>query len=487
MRIKRTIAALTATIMLALTACSEEGVNDPGSAGEQTTATTTSTTAETTTTASTTQAATTTTAPSSSVDVGFQTYTYRFKDDQNYEYEVTLRLSPWILDTQTDVLDAAWTQVGKGKTKPTISNMGAQRYSNNVYTTNLSDSQGRNRIFYATMTNMYFSVGTVSVKNVTNGWDFTEQKTGSPKVALNWVKNINNKSLAIENELLMSKTYYTSSENTTIGELYARPKMTKNSWGPATVVLAHAENISPKYPNGQYSDYVKAGYLMPYGDSNTKITLPVYGTSSATQTTQAQTTTTQAKTTTAAAVNAPNGIKNATDLMSLAGSVFKKDLDTAANTISKSVNAKLGSHTDDHFDSGADGKTYNQKSSKMNVMGVSMSQMSVESYKDNQSSCALIAFQLSYYEDRGQFTAAQVKSAYNTFYNQFKAKYGEPTDTIEKSEADFSDKSNYSKYYWVQWNTPEGNVWLCWGIDLWGQSGYNSCILSVTHLDRDKQ
>ena len=51
-----------------------------------------------------------------------------------------------------------------GETKPAINNMGAQKYANNVYTTQLSDSQGRNRTFYATMTNMYFSVGTVSVK-----------------------------------------------------------------------------------------------------------------------------------------------------------------------------------------------------------------------------------------------------------------------------------------------------------------------------------
>jgi hypothetical protein len=65
--------------------------------------------------------------------------------------------------------------------------MGAQKYANNVYTTQLSDSQGRNRTFYATMTNMYFSVGTMSVKNVTSGWDFSASKPGTPKIALNRV------------------------------------------------------------------------------------------------------------------------------------------------------------------------------------------------------------------------------------------------------------------------------------------------------------
>ena len=38
-----------------------------------------------------------------------------------------------------DVLDG---KVGKGKNKPAINNMGAHKYANNVYTTQLSDSQG---------------------------------------------------------------------------------------------------------------------------------------------------------------------------------------------------------------------------------------------------------------------------------------------------------------------------------------------------------
>ncbi len=275
MKIKKTLAVLLASAMLALTACSEDTRGVPLTDDPVTTTTTTQ--ATTTTTTRGTSAVTTAAAPKSSVNVDFKTYTYKMKDAQNYEYEITLTLSPWILDTQSEVLDSAWAKVGKGKNKPAINNMGAQKYANNVYTTQLSDSQGRNRTFYATMTNMYFSVGTVSVKNVTSGWDFSASKPGTPKIALNWVKNINQKSLVIENELLMTKTFYTSSENTDIGELYVKPKMTKNTWGPVTVVLAHAENISPKYPGGQYADYVKSGYLLAdWAVNETKITIPVY-------------------------------------------------------------------------------------------------------------------------------------------------------------------------------------------------------------------
>lgn len=479
MKIKKTFAVLLAAAMLALTACTEEGGDSNTPTGAETTTTTEATAA---TTRATTTAATTA-APQSSVNVPFQTYNYTMKDDQNYEYEITLTLSPWILDTQTDVLDSAWAKVGKGKTRPQMNSMGAQKYANNVYTTQLSDSQGMNRTFYATMTNMYFSVGTVSVKNVTSGWDFSENKTGAPKIALNWVSDFT-RGHNSGNYAFMTKTFYASNEKTDIGELYVKPKMTKNTWGPATVVLAHAENISPKYPGGQLASYVSAGYLMDsWAVNKTKITIPIYnGSSSSPQTT------TQAQTTTPSAPKAPNGVKSAADLMNLAGSVYNKDFDTAANTIAKSLNAKLGSYTDENYES-SDGRIYDQRTSKMSIMGITMSRLCLEGFKakPNRSNCGLVAFYLNGTSSKeAGITASQAKAAYDSLYKQLKAKYGEPTDTIEKAESG-SDKSDYSKYYWVQWNTPEGNVWLCWGKDLWNQQGYNDCILSVSHHDQAKQ
>lgn len=268
MKLKKIFAAVTASVMLALTACTESGGNAEG-----TSRTTTSATSLTTTTAPAATKQTTTTSQASNIDVAFMTYTFKIKDAQNYEYEVTLKLSPWILDSKTDVLDAAWAQVGKGKSKPTKSNMGMQKYSNNRYMTNIRDAYGRNRIFDATMTNMYFSVGTVSVKNVTKGWDITAQNPGSCDVILDWVPQKTN-SIVITNEQFISKSYYSSKTDTYVAQLRVRPKMTKNSWGPSTVVLAHAENISPKYPDGQYKQQVLNGSLKAV---DTVINIPIYG------------------------------------------------------------------------------------------------------------------------------------------------------------------------------------------------------------------
>ena len=174
--------------------------------------------------------------------------------------------------------------------------------------------------------------------------------------------------------------------------------------------------------------------------------------------------------------------------MNLAGSVYNKDFDTAANTIAKSLNAKVGSYTDENYESSV-GRTYDQNSNRLSIMGVAMSSMILESFKRDTSKCGLVAFHMSRYINGSTVpvvSAAQAKAAYDSLYKQLKAKYGEPTNTIEKTESG-TDKSDYSKYYWVQWNTPEGNVWLCWGKDLWNQQGYNDCILSVSHCDQSKQ
>ena len=118
-----------------------------------------------------------------------------------------------------------------------------------------------------------------------------------------------------------------------------------------------------------------------------------------------------------------------------------------------------------------------------------MSSMILESFKSNKSKCGLISFNQSVtYGKEGGITVLQAKTAYDTLYKQLTAAYGKPTSTVETAEAGSGEKSDYSKYYWVQWDIPSaGNVWLCWGKDLWNQQGYNDCILSIFHPDRDKQ
>ncbi len=292
---KKILSAFIALTMAAacLTACSEEGTERDGRVMETTTTTAATTTTEQTTTAPVTTEQTTTTMQESKIDVGFQTYTYKYKDTQNYEYEVTLTLSPWILESKADVLDAAWAKVGKGHSKPSKDNMNLQKYSNNrCMTTSNNSPYHLSNTFDATVTEMYFSVGTVTVKNVTNGWSFSEQEPGSTDFSLYWIKNIE-KTLVYSQDHFITRNIYSESEEFNVGEIFVRPKMKKDKWGPMTIVLGHAENFSPKYPNGEYRKEVENGYLQ--AGSDTIIKIPIYGESNSTVTEKTTSQTTASK------------------------------------------------------------------------------------------------------------------------------------------------------------------------------------------------
>lgn len=211
-------------------------------------------------------------------------------------------------------------------------------------------------------------------------------------------------------------------------------------------------------------------------------------TTQAQPTTKAKTTT-KTQTTTAAEPQAPTGVYTAEDLINLANSVYYKDFDSAADIVAKCLNVKLESYTDESYES-CEGRIYRQKENKLTIMGVDMSNLDMEGFKakDHRSDCGLISFhQNPSASKEGGITASQAKNAYNSFYYMFGGAYGEPTSTIETAEAD-GDKSDYSKYYWVIWDIPSvGSVWLCWGTDLWESPGYNDCIISVSHPDREKQ
>lgn len=212
-----------------------------------------------------------------SSSVEFQTFTYRYKDAQNYVYEATITLSPWILESQSEALKDAWTQVGSDESVPSIDSMSFRKFSNNLYM-----GAGNPSDFYATMTEMYFSVGTVSIRNVTDGWSFSENNPGGSKLQFYWSSEDDRTTWSKTS--MISKVYYGSSTKYTEGGLEVAPSMKSDKWGPVAIVLGHAENITPKFPDGEYRPEVLAGYLTGYSQADSdeyaqnrmQIRIPIY-------------------------------------------------------------------------------------------------------------------------------------------------------------------------------------------------------------------
>lgn len=471
---KKILSAFIALTMAAacMTACSEEGTERDGRVTETTTTTAATTTTEQTTTAPVTTEQTTTTMQESKIDVGFQTYTYKYKDNQNYEYEVTLTLSPWILESKADVLDAAWAKVGKGHSKPSKDNMNLQKYSNNrCMTTSNNSPYHLSKTFDATVTEMYFSVGTVTVKNVTNGWSFSEQEPGSTDFSFYWIKNIE-KTLVYSQDHFITRNIYSDSEEFNVGEIFVRPKMKKDKWGPMTIVLGHAENFSPKYPNGEYRKEVENGYLQ--AGSDTIIKIPIYGESKSSST-KTQKNSSEPK-------KVSGNPKTVKGLMNIVSGVYKKDMQTAMNIVA----GKFGIDTSNiiSFDGRAEETpSYLQcfdASKKVKILGIQMGNVEVGSFKKDLKKCGGVSFSMSKSsDDNRSITRTKAKQTYDMLYKKLTAELGKPTSVIDKKKEPTPD------YYWVEWkNTKAGDIWLCWGADLWSTKGYNNCFLSFSHSKR---
>ena len=221
-----------------------------------------------------------------SSDVEFQTYTYTYYNFDGYIYEITMTLSPWILESQSDVLESAWAQVGKDNPLPSTDGMSLRKRSNNLYLGPNNSGSG----FYATMTEMYFSVGTISFKNVTDGWSFSSDRTGGINYQLLWGSDTDryDNLITSADRSMMSKIYDGSGVKYTEGGFEIHPSMTSDKWGPVPFVLAHAENITPNYPEGEFRPEILVGYLDGFiRNSNgeydhIQIRIPIYGEESVT-------------------------------------------------------------------------------------------------------------------------------------------------------------------------------------------------------------
>ena len=110
-------------------------------------------------------------------------FSYDTKDTDGYTYKITVKLSPWILYSETDILNSAWSVVGKDNLLPTFESWNLHKDSKNKY---WRDYTGRSSDFdkgswYYSMNDMYYCVGNVSIQNTTEGWNITKNATRTVK------------------------------------------------------------------------------------------------------------------------------------------------------------------------------------------------------------------------------------------------------------------------------------------------------------------
>ena len=188
---------------------------------------------------------------SNGVAVSFDEYVLSYTDPDGFSYEVTCKLSPWILQSDTDHLNPTWNSIANGKVIPTIDTWGfikcGDTYSFSEYYVTTFESQ---------LDDMYYAVGTLSIRNTTNGFSFSSDRIGYPKIQI--VKD----GLYDYSDKLITRTYAGHEERTSAIAIQVNPKMTSDHWGPIPFVIAYAERHTPNNPDGE--SYEQAEGLQLY-------------------------------------------------------------------------------------------------------------------------------------------------------------------------------------------------------------------------------
>ena len=99
--------------------------------------------------------------PSSKID--WQTFSYEFTDTDGYKIQETLKVSPMISSNSADYLNAAWTELGEDPNELLTVDYGKGHYEWKM----------------GGVTDALFIVGEISAKNVTQGYDFSENNQHS--------------------------------------------------------------------------------------------------------------------------------------------------------------------------------------------------------------------------------------------------------------------------------------------------------------------
>lgn len=188
------------------------------------------------------------------IDVDWKEVSYVWEDSEGYSFDVSIRLSPWILLSNTDIVKSVWSEVNPNITLPSFNDWGLSLYNgngfNNLYTRNDNNVQ-----FFHSMTDMYYCIGYATIENTTEGWDINKSNPRNISEGLSCSIDINDVNGG--GSSIICKTFYQDGYKD-YGNLKIDGAIMKNH---VTIpfILMTPEIFSPKYPNGEYYDTILAG------------------------------------------------------------------------------------------------------------------------------------------------------------------------------------------------------------------------------------
>ncbi len=233
--------------------------------------------------------------PTPEVKVEWQTLTYQWEDKDGYKFEATVKVSPWINAKNETYLSTAWNEISQDKKSlpEADPDQWGLESANGDYYSPYSDS-GFSFLPTENITDIYYCVGEISVKNLTDGWSITTAapitsnalwlSASQPEIDAEGLKDN-----YLREKYMNSRTMGAEIEREDWGTEYSlrptwlryNPKYTSDTWGPATFAFAHFESKTPNTPGGEHMSEITEtffcvdGMFGPVTESTTKTKLSV--------------------------------------------------------------------------------------------------------------------------------------------------------------------------------------------------------------------
>ena len=175
-----------------------------------------------------------------SVDIAWQEKTYTITDGDGYVIQTNLKISPWIKQSNAELLDGAWNEISNEEF-PSLSRMGiSEGHLSKTYGLDVNWSE------------IVYAVGTLEAFNMTDGFDITSSNSHDTFFILGGARP----------EMMMYVAYGNQGElfynvNNTGTAVFSKSallgigaSMQTNHWGPVPFVIAYALEKTPNYPDG---------------------------------------------------------------------------------------------------------------------------------------------------------------------------------------------------------------------------------------------
>ena len=106
------------------------------------------------------------------------------------------------------------------------------------------------------MNDMYYCMGTLTIRNLTEGWSISADNKRSPDTRLWWRYD---KTEGIEGAQAIGHLFLSNKTDEEADGVLVFAGMNSDQWGPCPFILMSPEAFTPNYPDGRFYEHLFSG------------------------------------------------------------------------------------------------------------------------------------------------------------------------------------------------------------------------------------